>query len=121
MLRDKYFTITEKSNDGERHAYKITLTQGHEIYRGHFPDNPISPGVCSIQTIRECCEDALGRRLAITNINQCRFLSILTPQKNDVVVNFAIAPADADTFKIEASISNENEQFVSLKATFTLK
>ena len=54
----------------------------HEIYNGHFPGMPICPGVCNIQTIRECAELELDRRLTINSISQCRFSALIVPTEN---------------------------------------
>lgn len=121
MLKDKYFTILQRQQEGSTYSYTISLRPDHEIYQGHFPGNPISPGVCSIQTIRECCEDALGCALRIDQIAQCRFLSLLTPDKGSrLLLEFTI-DADEEQAKIIASISDGSTTYVAMKATFAKK
>ena len=43
------FTILEDKGQ----EVKIRLNPDHEIYRAHFPGNPITPGVCIVQIISE--------------------------------------------------------------------
>ena len=37
-------------------GYK-NLTMNEEFFQGHFPNNPVSPGVCNIEMIKECAEE----------------------------------------------------------------
>ncbi len=122
MLRDKYFYILDKVVDGNAVDYVVKLNPTHEIYNGHFPGNPVSPGVCSIQMIRECCEDTLGTPLKISAINLCRFLSVLTPDKGDNLhIKISIDEEEPKQYKITASIDNSETTYVSLKGLLTSK
>ena len=42
-------------------------------FDGHFPGNPIVPGVCLIVAARVFAEEVLGSPLEATEIRQCRF------------------------------------------------
>lgn len=121
MLKDKYFTIISRQQEGQTYKYTICLSPDHEIYKGHFPGNPISPGVCSIQTIRECCEDALGCALRIDQIAQCRFLSLLTPDKGERLLLEFTFEIDEEQIKATASISDGSITYVAIKASFAKK
>lgn len=115
MLKDKYFCIKEKAQTEGSYTYKLQLMSDHEVYQGHFPGNPVSPGVCSIQTIRECCEDAIGQQLSIDTISQCRFLALLTPDKgNDLKLTLNLT-ADDEAYKVEATLEGNDTTYVKLK------
>jgi len=36
---------------------ELTFHAEHELYKGHFPGNPITPGVCLVQSINDLVED----------------------------------------------------------------
>ena len=90
VLKDYYKVESVVRSDGEA-VYTVSLNPDCEVYRGHFPGSPVSPGVCNIQMIRECAqkeclclpEAATDRpglvgsavRLYIDEIRQCRFTS----------------------------------------------
>lgn len=121
MLKDNYFTILDRQHEGNDYKYGIRLNKDHEIYQGHFPGNPISPGVCSIQTIRECCEEALDCPLRIDTIDQCRFLSLLTPDKGECLQVAFSLDAVGEQVKAVATINDGSTVYVTLKATFGKK
>ncbi len=122
MLRDKYFSFRGLDANENSFEYTVTLNPEHEIYNGHFPGRPVSPGVCSIQMIRECCEDALCKPMKITAISTCRFLNVLTPAKGKALqIKLNLNEEEDRTVKVDASICNEETTFVTLKCTLSPK
>ena len=57
----------------------LSFNAGHPIFDGHFPGNPIVPGVCTIQIINELLERALGQKLRLANSSNIKFLQLITP------------------------------------------
>lgn len=49
MLQYHLFTLADLQADGETVKTSIILNPLHPIFKGHFPDNPILPGVCMMQ------------------------------------------------------------------------
>ena len=81
-MENNYYTVTGKGKFEGEHIYNVRLNPTASIYRGHFPGNPVSPGVCNLRMIAECAADLTGRNLRIRKILRCRFLSVITPEKN---------------------------------------
>lgn len=117
-LIDNYFKIVGKSNEGASYKYDISLIAGHVVYEGHFPGNAVSPGVFSIEMMRECCEDALGKKLIIESINQCRFLSVLRPKDDEVLeLSFTVDEKSEGEYLIVGQIKTAEVTYVTIKET----
>lgn len=111
MLLDTYFTIKKEIKNESGSDFLISLNPNHQVYQGHFPGDPICPGVCSIQTIRECSEVALNQKLIISSISQCRFSELLTPVKNtELLVNVAFDKIPDGLIKVVASVLSADGQ-----------
>ena len=41
----------------DRLAFRVRLDAAHPVYAGHFPGNPVLPGVCTLQKM--CIRDSL--------------------------------------------------------------
>lgn len=84
-LQDNYFTIRKISypNSDTRHGrFKINLLADHPVYEGHFPGEPVCPGVCSLQMVKECAQLMAHEKFLISYIKQYRLLEVMAPQKN---------------------------------------
>lgn len=120
-LEGKYYTVLNvASEDGNTATYHIALRPDCDIYQGHFPGNPVCPGVCNIQTIKECAERSTGRQLRITFVKQCRLTTLATPavcKELDVKVN--VLPKDETTCTIVATISDADNIYMEYKGEMT--
>ncbi|WP_294081066.1 hypothetical protein [Proteiniphilum sp. UBA5384] len=122
MWIDNYFTINRKSGIENADIYDVELNPDSEIYRGHFPGEPVSPGVCSIGMIVACASRSIGSPLEIRKISRCRFLSVISPQnRQDLRIRIELTDAiladekQGKMYQIEASIKYKELVCLSLK------
>ena len=80
-LIDSLYTIISDSANESVHEYTIRLNPEHFIYKAHFPGEPITPGVCIMQIVRELMEKSTGLSLEIDYVKNIKFLRIITPLK----------------------------------------
>lgn len=93
-LRDDFYTVKEKKQISEKEiSVVIELNQTHAIYSGHFPDQPIVPGVCQIQIVKEILEDLMGKKLKMITGDNIKFMGMIIPNLSPIVnidVNYQI-------------------------------
>lgn len=65
-------------NGGKVHA-RIILDPESDIFKGHFPAQPILPGVCSVQMLGEVMSEVSGKEVFINEVNSCKYLKIVDP------------------------------------------
>ena len=49
MLKDFYTLNTLQQIAANTYLCTLTLNAEHPIFKGHFPNNPVTPGVCMMQ------------------------------------------------------------------------
>ena len=59
MLLNDFFTIEEFSKDATAFRAVVRLNEQHPVFAGHFPGQPVVPGVFTLQMIKECMAVAL--------------------------------------------------------------
>lgn len=70
----------------------VLLNPSHEVFSGHFPGNPILPGVFIIQILKDIMEEAAGKELMLSRADSIKYLSFVIPETNtrilfDTIVN----------------------------------
>lgn len=119
MLIDKYYSVENIVKEESKHVFFVKLNPDCEVYKGHFPDMPVSPGVCNIQMIKECCCEIAGKELFLGTISQCKFSSLVTPSANpDLQVSILMTESNG-AYAVRASISDGQTLFMDMKAEFT--
>lgn len=78
-LINSLYKIVSKDVVESSLRYDILLDANHFIYQAHFPEEPITPGVCIIQIAKELLEDHLNQRLNIQTIKNVKFLNVISP------------------------------------------
>ncbi|KFE99284.1 3-hydroxyacyl-ACP dehydratase [Chryseobacterium formosense] len=68
----------EKAENGGFTAH-ILLHKDHDIFKGHFPGNPVTPGVCMMQIVKELTEEFIGRKLFLRTASNVKFMAIINP------------------------------------------
>ncbi len=97
----------------------ITLNKDHEIYKGHFPGNPVTPGACQVQIIKEVLSDILKKEISLNKAKEIKFINPLLPVENNtstLTINYQ--PDDNLTLNVQAKISDEEKVFLKLKGTY---
>ena len=79
ILLNNLYTIVARDFSDNKIKFDIKLDANHFIYQAHFPNEPITPGVCIIQIAKELLEDSLAKRLKIYLVKNVKFLSIISP------------------------------------------
>lgn len=121
-LSDNFFISTGyQERQGDRLVARVSLNPSHFIYKAHFPDNPITPGVCIIQMATELLEQALGWELEIDVIHNVKFLSLLIPKEGEYIeLSFHGEKTDNDHIKVKCNITDRDTIVSSLLITYTV-
>lgn len=79
ILTDFYTLQSYEKADNGSFTANILLNKDHDIFKGHFPGNPVTPGVCMMQIIKELAEEFIGRKLFLKTASNVKFMAIINP------------------------------------------
>lgn len=113
-LKDTLYRI--ESRDGG--DFGLLMLDGHPVYEGHFPGEPVTPGVLTLATVRECASELAGSALQYSEIKSCRFAAMIRPGDR---LTLHIEAADTDSGRqIKAEIKDTDGGLrLTLDATLT--
>lgn len=117
LEQDYYETMIARLN-GLTGLFVVRLKNDCSVYQGHFPGEPVCPGVYNIQLIRECAERVARRKLRIQSIQRCRFTARLTPTPDrELTVSIQFTPLD-ERYACQAILSDAQQTYVEFKGEF---
>ncbi|MCU7614773.1 3-hydroxyacyl-ACP dehydratase [Chryseobacterium sp. GMJ5] len=94
----------EKADSGSFIAH-IKLNEDHDIFKGHFPGNPVTPGVCMMQIVKELTEEFTGKKLFLKSASNVKFMAIINPfETPDLKLQLDITETD-DGVKVKNTTS----------------
>jgi 3-hydroxyacyl-[acyl-carrier-protein] dehydratase len=124
MLSAKFFDIQSFTSDEsevtqQKYHAVVSLNASHPIYQGHFPGNPVVPGVCQVQMVKELVEKAVNHSLTLFESDNIKFLSMINPLLNpQLEFNILIKPISDQQISATASISSGSLVFLKFKGKF---
>ena len=105
MLEGDFFYITELETNEALTKAMLRFEAGHPIFSGHFPDQPVVPGVCLMQTVKEIAERVLGKDLLLIRADYLKFLAFVVPEENKVLrMNVKIHPRENGEIGVDAEL-----------------
>ena len=121
ILKNSLYTIADKRMEGSGIFYQILLDKNHIIYKAHFPNEPITPGVCIIQIAKELLEDYLHEEYEISYVKNIKFLSVLSPLSTPSVAyvfdKITFLP-ETNECKTQVQVQQDNVLFAKLSIIF---
>lgn len=127
LLRNKLYTVSQKKIDGLNGCFTIELNSSHFIYLAHFPEEPITPGVCIVQIGQELLELLLEEsclkkyRLEIKKVKNVKFLSVISPKNNTTIVyTMKKVEMSEDAMEVKAQIDVSFKDEIKAKISLVL-
>lgn len=127
LLRNNLYTISQKEIDGLDGCFTIELNSSHFIYLAHFPEEPITPGVCIVQIGQELLELLLEEsclkkyRLEIKKVKNVKFLSVISPKNNTTIVyTMKKVEMSEDAMEVKAQIDVSFKDEIKAKISLVL-
>ena len=123
LLKDFYTLIELDSSDKENIKAIIDLNKEHEVYEGHFPGNPVVPGVCLTQLIKEVMEKVENMVLSLVYADNIKFMAVVNPEINNRLQIDLKVKYDTEQNLIKVnSVTHFNDQvFYKFKGNFRAK
>src|SRR5512147_2302186 len=121
MLQNKLYRITDFQSLDEGLTATIEIDPAHAIFQGHFPGNPIVPGVCTVQIIKELLEHKLGKATRMVSASNIKYLGFINPRVTpQVTFQLRIGCTEEQTIQCSASVSSGPTALCSFKGQFVV-
>lgn len=115
MLLDHFFTIENFSKKDNSGIITIKINKEHKVFSGHFPDNPVVPGVFTLQMIKECIEVLVQSALQYKELLNCKFTNMIIPEDNQAI-QIEYSMETGTDFRLNATVRYEDTTYLILKA-----
>jgi len=118
ILLDNFYTIDSLNHQENEIIANITLDKNHSIFDGHFPDNPVTPGVVQLEIIKEILSRHYQRKMNMISLSNCKFLAILNPIEHPKVELKLSFKEEDGSVKVSGTISHADSQFLKVAAVY---
>jgi 3-hydroxyacyl-[acyl-carrier-protein] dehydratase len=119
-LTDDFFIFEAFRETENGFEADLRTNPEHFIYKAHFPQNPITPGVCVIQIAGELLERKLNRKVYLKTLKNVKFLSVIIPTEGKKIRYVFSNIADVENgFKAQVTVCDNDIVYAKISLIFS--
>ena len=118
LLNDFYTIASATKTDVNVLQFTIELNENHDIFKGHFEQMPVVPGVCQTQLIKELLQQTLDKPLVLAKGSNIKFTGMIIPTKNSIIHIEITYKQENESYIVDAKLFFEDITFTKFKGVF---
>ena len=119
MLAGDFFFITTLQQESGKISAALEINAGHKIFEGHFPGQPVVPGVCMMQMVKEILEAVLEQPLRLYTADNLKFLTVIDPvETNAIHATLKYTIAADESIQVAATFLNDSVVYFKMNGVF---
>ena len=118
MLMNDFYTYRDAHKEDGSFSCQVMFNSGHDIFKGHFPGQPVVPGVCMMEMVKEFLQQVMGKKLWLRTAGNVKFLQLITPDVQPLI-NISWKESEAG-YNVSASFKNDASDLFKLNANFEI-
>lgn len=98
----------------------VAVNGDDSVFEGHFPNQPILPGVIVLESVKRVTQYAVERPLILDKLNFVKFMKPVIPDTGDAIgveVEFVLVE---NTVQVKAEMKSELGVYSKVKGVYTL-
>jgi len=120
LLKDFYTIQSFETTESQKYVATIMLNKNHEVFKGHFPGNPVTPGVCMMQIIKELTQEAVKGTLTMKSASNIKFMALINPEENPLLrLELDITITEDDIVKVKNTSYFEDTVALKLSCIYS--
>lgn len=96
----------------------LSINPGSPIFKGHFPGQPVVPGACILQIVKEVLESALGYSVQLKKAGNLKFVGMIEPTATNATLLEIGYKLIVGEINVTAKLVDGNRVCFKMSATF---
>ncbi|WCT12194.1 hypothetical protein [Mucilaginibacter jinjuensis] len=119
MLRGDLYTLEDFAcGDGSATA-TLLLNSTHPIFKGHYPGQPVLPGACILQIVKEVLSSVIESEVLLVIANNLKFLLMIDPGLMPALAfKLTYQEVDEQFLKVTASLHFDEKACFKFQGSF---
>lgn len=118
LLNGTFYQLLDLTLQENQIIATIKINENDEIFKGHFPGNPVTPGVAQLEIVKEILSTHYNRSIQLKSISNCKYLAILDPRKDSLIKVSLTVNELHDQLKVSCNFASEETIFTKIQGIY---
>jgi 3-hydroxyacyl-[acyl-carrier-protein] dehydratase len=122
MPLSSLYTISDLKHSGGEFSANLRFDPDHGIFKGHFPSQPVVPGVTLLYILKDLCSTITCSEVSLVKGTNIKFLNIIDPRDEaDLLISGTYTVKENNLILLIASIGSDDKINIKFKGLFSTK
>lgn len=121
MVLKDFYSVISSGESGGVYSTTLRINSAHEIYLGHFPGRPVTPGVILMQLFKEEAERISSKELKLENASNVKFTAVVDPNKDDLIILRSSVTEENKIITLRGTAENNNTIAIKFQGVYHIK
>jgi 3-hydroxyacyl-[acyl-carrier-protein] dehydratase len=118
-IQNQQVAVTDDATGRRNIKFDVNIDASHCLFEGHFPGNPVVPGVVQIEMIRELFSRTLGMEMMLVKADTVKYLRMISPALTpQFSIGLEFFRKETDIWEVASTITSDSEVFLKFKGKF---
>jgi 3-hydroxyacyl-[acyl-carrier-protein] dehydratase len=121
MLTNDFYTIRDLYIQNNTITAALLFNASHKIFEGHFPGQPVVPGVCMMALVKEIMAMVTEEDLRLLKADDLKFLKVIDPRENqEIKLQAQYKTSPEGNISVTANLAKEEGVCFKFRGTFQI-
>lgn len=101
---DEIFKVENLVHSDNVIKANLSINMSSPIFKGHFPGQPVVPGACMLQVVKEVLESALGYVVQLKKGDNLKFVGMIEPGGTNAIALEVVYKLVEDLISVSAKL-----------------
>ncbi len=107
------YEVRSLDASGLKISTRIAFNKDHIVFEGHFPGNPIVPGVVQIQIMKDLLEHIIDKKVFLQGAKSIKFLNVISPAEvEEVQFEILLDQQSQSNFTVQCVVKTPNKVYM---------
>lgn len=121
MLLKDFYSVENSLQTEEGHSTEIKINKHHQIYDGHFPMRPVTPGVILMQLFKEEVERLSQQPLELVKAVNVKFMAVVDPNEEEILTLRSTIATNSGTISLKGIAEHKGCIALKINAFYKIK
>jgi len=99
------YEISSLNSTGQDIKAGVVFNIDHPVFKGHFPGNPVVPGVVQVQIMKDLLENVVQKKILLKNTRSIKYMNAIIPtETNEVVFEINYEGQSPGSYAVKCSV-----------------